>query len=165
MTSHIDMKFNQEMLESLFTGLLKSHPDQDVAQGNKMYAQAMVSFLMNLINDSMAKEDVTTPKTIGFGYLHGIKEHDERYFIKTSLITGKVKSDGEPNAKFRFQNIDVLVSKRLYRFAQNLHAMGDNPFEGQMCKFYFENLHFEPKVYNEKPIVNTWGYITGLEMV
>jgi hypothetical protein len=165
MASHIDMKFNREMLESLFTGLLKSHPDQDVAKGNKMYAEAMVTFLLNLINDSIAKEDVTAPKTIGYGYLHSIKEHNEKYFIKTSLITGKTRTDGEPNAKFRFQHVDVLVSKRLYKFAQNLHTLGSNPFEGQMCKFYFENLHFEPKILNNKPINNTWGYITGLEMV
>ena len=160
--------FEKEMLEVIFEGLFQGHPSKMISQSSAIQAKGLTQFLLDTVDGRVDGDDITKPTTTGYGYINGFSRHTKEdvdlYFVKLSLITGKVTSDGDSQTKFRFQYLDLLVDKRLHAFAKNLVESGGEFLKKQLCKVTIANLHTIPEIYEGKPTLSTKGLLKGIEI-
>ncbi len=165
--------FDREILQTLFTGLFEGHPAPAIAASASVQAAALTQFLIDTVDGRANSVDVTKPVTTGYAYINEFKKHVKKedhgsgldlYFVKLSLITGKITSEGATKNKFRFQYLDLIVDKKLHNFAKNICDTNSNFLKKQMCKVTISNSHFTSEVYKGKPMLNTAGVLTGIEI-
>lgn len=157
--------FELEMLESILQGIIEAHPDELIAETARSRARAFSVFLKQVMLGQVHNVDVSVPVTTGYGYINKISSNTSEgrtiYFARVSLITGRSKSDGDSQGKFRFQYLDLVIDNKLRRFAENF--VNSDSLAKQLFKFSLANCHFEPELYNNKPILNSTGYLKSIE--
>lgn len=153
-------QFDLEVVESLLRSLFEGHPDENVSNSSDIRAGALAKFLKNAIDGRVNNVDITTPTTNGYGYINEFSKHNDTYFVKISLITGKT-TDGD-KSKFRFQYLSLIVDRSLAKFAQNMIDSDNKALKQQICKMQIAGLHHEIETYNEKPLIKSLGVLTEI---